>query len=65
MCAKRLVDIGAEEIVLTGVRIGAWGKDLKGGESFKRLLGDLTAIGGLRRIRLGSVEPWEIDEELI
>ena len=65
VCAKRLVDIGAEEIVLTGVRIGAWGKDLKGGESFKRLLGDLTAIGGLRRIRLGSVEPWEIDEELI
>ncbi|NQU65820.1 MAG: MiaB/RimO family radical SAM methylthiotransferase [SAR324 cluster bacterium] len=65
LSARRMVDLGADEIVLTGVRIGAWGKDLKGGESFKRLLCDLTAIDGLRRIRLGSIEPWEIDEELI
>lgn len=63
--AERLVNLGAEEIVLTGVRIGAWGKDFKNGESLKQLLCDLTDIDGLKRIRLGSIEPWELDEELV
>jgi len=63
--AKRLVALGADEIVLTGVRIGAWGKDLDEGKLLKHLLTDLSDIDGLERIRLGSIEPWEIDEELV
>ena len=60
-----LLDNEAYEVVLTGVRIGSWGVDLGDGEGLSGLLRNLTAIGRPFRLRLGSVEPWELNEELI
>lgn len=65
--AKRLVESGYNEIILTGIHIGAYGKDLGDG-SFR--LADLiesmlTKIPTLKRLRISSIEESEIDEHLI
>jgi len=62
--AAELVSAGASEIVLTGVRIGAWGID-SGEGNLCTLLNALLKINENYRIRLGSIEPWELDEELL
>ena len=51
---------GFSEIVLTGTNIGSYGKSA--GTSLGALLQKLGAIRGIRRIRLGSIEPSQIDE---
>lgn len=63
--AKVLVDHGYEELVLTGVALGTYGSDLEQGDTLPNLLRALVKLSGLRRIRLGSVEPWALDERLI
>ena len=60
----RFADAGVREVVLTGVQIGAWGKDL-GGASLATLLLDAADRMGPGRIRLSSIEPWSVDEALI
>lgn len=62
---RQLIDDGAAEIVLTGVRIGSWGDDLAGNMTFINMLEYLLAVPDVPRIRLGSVEPWELTAELI
>ena len=51
---------GYGEFVLTGTNIGSYGKDK--GSSLGKLVQRLGAIRGVRRIRLGSIEPVQIDE---
>ncbi|MBN2134719.1 MAG: tRNA (N(6)-L-threonylcarbamoyladenosine(37)-C(2))-methylthiotransferase MtaB [Acidobacteria bacterium] len=53
-----------KEIILTGIHIGKWGNDLEGNPSLLSLLKILSASTNLR-IRLSSLEPQEINEELI
>jgi threonylcarbamoyladenosine tRNA methylthiotransferase MtaB len=63
--ARRLVLAGYAEIVLTGVDLTAYGADLPGspslGQMVRRLL---AAVPELRRLRLSSLDPAEIDAEL-
>lgn len=61
--AKRLVERGFKEIVLTGIHIGSYGKDVTGKEELLGLLEKLDALEGDFRIRLGSVEPRLISED--
>lgn len=58
--AESLAANGFGEIVLTGTNIGSYGK--AAGTSLGALLQKLGAIRGIRRIRLGSIEPSQIDE---
>ena len=62
---EELVQNGYQEIVLTGVDITSYGKDLPGvptlGEMIKRLL---TLVPDLKRLRLSSLDPVEIDDTL-
>ena len=58
--AASLAANGFSEIVLTGTNIGSYGK--AAGTSLGALLQKLGAIRGIRRIRLGSIEPSQIDE---
>lgn len=58
--AKTLASNGYNELVLTGTNIGSYGKD--SGSSLGRLLLNLGKISGIKRIRLGSIEPSQIDE---
>jgi len=52
---------GAHEVVLTGVNLGSYGKDLDGGETLSELLKYLLTETAIERIRLSSLEPWNID----
>ena len=54
---------GYREIVITGIEISSWGKDLKTGESLIDLVEAVCAAAGEMRVRLGSLEPRTITEE--
>ena len=60
---KKLRDKGISEFVLTGINMGSYGKDT--GTSLSRLIEKISDIRGVKRIRLGSLEPSQIDERLI
>ena len=61
--AKELVSKGFKEIVLTGVNIGEY--ESTSGEKLVDLVKSILDIEGLRRLRLSSVEPNTITEELL
>jgi threonylcarbamoyladenosine tRNA methylthiotransferase MtaB len=61
--AKKSVDKGFKEIILTGVNIGDFGKTT--GENFPDLLKALEKVEGLKRLRLGSIEPNLLKDEII
>lgn len=61
----RLSEKGFREIVLTGINLGSWGRDLKGGHRLPFLLKKLCLLKGLGRLRLSSLEPEFVDNELI
>ena len=63
--ARRLVARGFIEIVLTGVNLGGYGRDLNDENGFQNLLRSLEDISELRRIRLGSIEPWALTKPLL
>lgn len=54
---------GAQEIVLTGVHLGSWGQDFEHPGRLRDLIAGLLQDGGMRRLRLSSLEPWDLDEE--
>lgn len=53
---------GTKEVVLTGVNLGSWGRDLAGNEHINDLIRFLLDHSGVERIRLSSIEPWNMDE---
>ncbi len=61
--AELIAEKGVKEIVLTGVNIGDFGKST--GESFTSLLKELIKVKGLERIRISSIEPNLLTDELI
>jgi len=63
--ARSLVEAGAREVVLTGVDLTAYGLDLPGQPTLGALARHLLAeVPELARLRLSSLDPSEIDEEL-
>jgi MiaB-like tRNA modifying enzyme len=60
---KRLADRGFEEFVLTGVNTGAYGRDR--GENIADLIASIGKISGVRRLRLSSIEPCLVSDELL
>jgi threonylcarbamoyladenosine tRNA methylthiotransferase MtaB len=52
---------GALEIVLTGVHLGAWGADLQPASDLMTLIQALLADPHLPRLRLSSLEPWDLE----
>ncbi len=63
LVAEKIAASGIREVVLTGVNIGDFGK--RHGETLCRLLKEMVKIDGLPRIRLSSVEPDLLHDELI
>ena len=53
-----------KEIVLTGIHIGGYGKDLEN-MNFSKLVKSILDIDNLYRLRISSIEESEIDDELI
>ena len=62
--AKRLAKAGFKELVLTGIHLASYGKDLKN-EDLLEVIKELTEIDEIERIRLSSVEPSLIDKEFL
>ena len=64
--AKTLVANGCKELVLTGVDITAWGSDLPGRPRLGSLVRQLLVeVKDLPRLRLSSIDPAELDAELM
>ncbi len=61
---QRLADNGFKEIVLTGIHIASYGKDLQI-TSLLELLQDIYKVDGIQRIRLGSLEPNLLSKEFV
>ncbi len=61
---ERLRRSGHREVVLTGVHLGLWGRDLEPPAAFSSLL-DAAEGAGVPRIRLSSLEPGEITSDVI
>ena len=63
--AKALGKSGYGEVVLTGIHIGSYGKDLKNGQGLIDVIEEIHQIEGIERIRLGSLEPVMITEDFV
>ncbi|KAA3617351.1 MAG: tRNA (N(6)-L-threonylcarbamoyladenosine(37)-C(2))-methylthiotransferase MtaB [Calditrichaeota bacterium] len=60
--AKKLVEMGHKEIVITGVNVGTYSNS---GKNFLDILVALEKLNGLERIRISSIEPTTIGRELV
>ena len=56
---------GAQEVVLTGVSLGAYGHDVGLESGLATLVAAILRETGVPRLRLSSVEPWDVDESLV
>ncbi|MBC8014958.1 MAG: tRNA (N(6)-L-threonylcarbamoyladenosine(37)-C(2))-methylthiotransferase MtaB [Sporomusaceae bacterium] len=63
--AEKLVAAGFKEIVLTGIHLGAYGRDTQGKITLVDAVKAVLSIEGLVQLRLGSLESIEISDELI
>ena len=61
--AKQLEQAGYREIVVTGIEIAGWGKDLPGKPPVWLLIAEICKAVPALRIRLGSLEPRIVTEE--
>jgi threonylcarbamoyladenosine tRNA methylthiotransferase MtaB len=61
----RLADAGYKEIVLTGIHLGGYGQDLKPRTDLTALLEMIAESGLIGRLRLSSLDPREVPDELL
>ena len=54
---------GVSEVVLTGTNVGSYGKD--SGSNIAKLIKEIAKIDGIVRVRVGSLEPSQIDSEFL
>ena len=62
---KEIVKEGIKEVVITGIHVASYGKDFEDGTRLIDLLEQINKIVGLKRIRLGSLEPNLITPEFV
>ncbi len=60
----QLESLGMKEIILTGVQLGSWGKELQPKNTLADLIQAILENSVIPRIRLSSIEPWDIDQSL-
>lgn len=62
---KHLVELGFNEVVFTGVDVTSYGPDLPGSPTFGEMIRRvLSCVPDLPRLRLSSLDPVEIDDDL-
>jgi threonylcarbamoyladenosine tRNA methylthiotransferase MtaB len=62
---RRFADGGGRELVLSGINLGRWGRDLAPVRSFVELVAAVLRETGLPRLRLSSIEPMDWGPELL
>lgn len=58
---RSLLELGYREVVLSGVHLGSYGHDAGNRHGLHQLLTRLLAETGVPRLRLSSLEPWDLD----
>ena len=58
---QKLAQNGFGEFILTGTNVGSYGEDTN--SSLAKLLKRISQLRGVRRVRIGSLEPIQIDDE--
>jgi threonylcarbamoyladenosine tRNA methylthiotransferase MtaB len=66
-CAQleTLVAAGAPEVVLTGIHLGAYGRDLRPRRSLAELVASMVPRLGGARLRLSSIDPHEVTDDVV
>ena len=62
---NHLLNLGFKEIVFTGIHLGAYGKDLERKSHLASLIRKVLRHEKLERLRLSSIEPLELTDEII
>ena len=62
---RRFADAGGQELVLSGINLGRWGRDLAPARSFVELAAAILEKTELPRLRLSSIEPMDWNTELL
>ncbi|HMH79552.1 MAG TPA: tRNA (N(6)-L-threonylcarbamoyladenosine(37)-C(2))-methylthiotransferase MtaB [Candidatus Acidoferrum sp.] len=62
---RNLSDSGYQEIVLSGINLGAWGRDLSPRQNFLDLLRQILDETEVARLRLSSIEPLDVTRDLV
>lgn len=62
---RELADAGIKEVVLTGIHISSYGKDKNNEGALIDLIDAISKIKGIKRIRLGSLEPGIITKDFV
>src|SRR5271156_4986196 len=62
---KKLIALGSREIVLSGINLGAYGRDLVPRARLADVVERILAETSLEHLRLSSIEPQDVTEELI
>jgi threonylcarbamoyladenosine tRNA methylthiotransferase MtaB len=62
---RDLVMRGYKEVVLSGIHLGTYGRDLNPRTSFYDLLCEILTLRKLERVRMSSIEPLEVTPEII
>lgn len=63
--ARKLADAGFLEVVLSGIHLGHYGRDLTPETTLCKLLDAINRSNLIRRVRLSSIEPLEVTDDLI
>jgi threonylcarbamoyladenosine tRNA methylthiotransferase MtaB len=58
-----LAEVGYQEIVLTGVHLGSYGHDRGNSDGLRHLVETILARTSIPRVRLSSLEPWDLSPE--
>jgi threonylcarbamoyladenosine tRNA methylthiotransferase MtaB len=53
---------GVQEVVLSGVHLGSWGRDLSASLRLSGLIRSILENTSVQRLRLSSLEPWDLDD---
>jgi threonylcarbamoyladenosine tRNA methylthiotransferase MtaB len=62
---RQLSESGHKEIVLSGINLGAWGRDLSQRRHFLDLLRQVLDETDVARLRLSSIEPLEVTRDMV
>lgn len=62
---RRFADSGGQELVLSGINLGRWGRDLNRALRFVDLVGAILRETSLSRLRISSIEPMDWSSELL
>jgi threonylcarbamoyladenosine tRNA methylthiotransferase MtaB len=62
---QRFVEAGGNELVLSGINLGRWGRDLNPSARFEELVAAILRETALPRLRISSVEPMDWNADLL